>query len=85
MSKKLNTAQRNYSITERECLAVILGVERFRCYLELQEFEVITDHPIEQTLGKVQGHKFSISYRKGKEYILVVPDALSSMYSDDWR
>lgn len=44
MSKKLNSAERNYSVTERKCLAVILGIERFRCYLELQEFEVVTDH-----------------------------------------
>lgn len=44
MSKKLNSAQRNYSVTERECLAAIEAIKRFRCYLELQEFEVITDH-----------------------------------------
>ncbi|XP_065356057.1 uncharacterized protein LOC135950441 [Calliphora vicina] len=44
MSKKLNTAQRNYSVTERECLAAIEAIKKFRCYLELQEFEVITDH-----------------------------------------
>lgn len=44
MSKKLNSAQRNYSVTERECLAAIEAIQKFRCYLELQEFEVITDH-----------------------------------------
>jgi hypothetical protein len=44
MSKNLNSAQKNYSVTERECLVVIMGIERFRCYLELQEFEVVTDH-----------------------------------------
>lgn len=44
MSKKLNTAQRNYSVTERECLAAIEAIKRFRCYLEMQEFEIITDH-----------------------------------------
>lgn len=44
MSKKLNSSQRNYSVTERECLAAIEAIKRFRCYIELQEFEVITDH-----------------------------------------
>lgn len=29
MSKKLNSAQRNYSVRERECLVVILGIDRF--------------------------------------------------------
>jgi hypothetical protein len=95
MSKKLNSAQRNYSVTERECLAVILGIERFRCYLELQEFEVVTDHSSLSWLMRqanlkgrlarwamnLQGHKFTISHRKGKEH--VVPDALSRMYSEE--
>lgn len=44
MSKKLNTAHRNYSVTERECLAAVEAIKRFRCYLKLQEFEVISDH-----------------------------------------
>lgn len=44
MSKKLSTSQRNYSVTERECLAALEAIKKFRCYLELQDFEVITDH-----------------------------------------
>lgn len=89
MSKKLNTAQRNYSVTERECLAALEAIKKFRCYLELQEFEVITDHSslvwlmkqqdltgrLARWVWKLQGFKFSISHRKGKHN--VVPDALS--------
>lgn len=52
MSKKLNTAQRNYSVTEREYLAAVEAVKRFRCYLELQDFEIITDHSSLQWLMK---------------------------------
>jgi len=30
VSKKLNKAQRNYSVTEQECLAAIVCIKRFR-------------------------------------------------------
>ncbi|KAM8707567.1 hypothetical protein ACLKA7_014661 [Drosophila subpalustris] len=73
MSKKLNTAQRNYSVTERECLSAVLTIEKFRCYLELQEFELITDHAsllwlmrqpnlrgrLARWAMRLQGYKFS--------------------------
>ncbi|XP_037824418.1 uncharacterized protein LOC119612660 [Lucilia sericata] len=89
MSKKLNSAQRNYSVTERECLAAMEAIKRFRCYLEMQEFEVITDHSsllwlmrqpdlsgrLARWVFKLQSYNFSISHRKGKDN--VVPDALS--------
>ncbi|KAH8318249.1 hypothetical protein KR059_000700, partial [Drosophila kikkawai] len=89
MSKKLSKSQRNYSVTERECLAVILAIEKFRCYLELQPFEVVTDHSsllwlmrqqnvsgrLARWIFRLQAFKFTISHRKGKDHI--VPDALS--------
>jgi len=43
-SKKLSSAQRNWSVTERECYAVLKALEKCRCYIEMQDFEVITDH-----------------------------------------
>lgn len=95
MSKKLNTAQRNYSVTERECLAAVLAIEKFRCYLELQEFELITDHAsllwlmrqpnlkgrLARWAMRLQGYRFSVSHRRGSENI--VPDALSRMHVED--
>ncbi|CAG9829901.1 unnamed protein product [Diabrotica balteata] len=43
-SKKLNKAQKNYSTTERELLAIIHGLDAFRYYLEGRKFTIITDH-----------------------------------------
>ncbi|KAH8360922.1 hypothetical protein KR084_010806, partial [Drosophila pseudotakahashii] len=93
MSCKLTTTQRNYSVTERECLAALEAIDRFRCYLELQEFEVITDHAslvwlmrqrdlkgrLARWAMKLQGYRFTVSHRRGKDNI--VPDALSRFYS----
>lgn len=40
----LYSAERNYSITERECLAVIWARKTFRCYFDELPIKVITDH-----------------------------------------
>lgn len=91
MSKKLNTAQRNYSVTELECLAAILCVAKFRCYVEGMKFTIITDHASLKWLMsqkdlagrlarwslKLQGFNFDIEHRKGSANI--VPDTLSRM------
>lgn len=95
MSQKLNKAQRNYSVTELECLAVVLAINKFRIYIEGHEFSVITDHSSLRWLMnqkdlngrlarwalKLQGLNFSIVHRKGKDNI--VPDALSRSFMDE--
>ena len=43
-SKLLNAAQRNYTVTERELLAVVEAVKQWRCYLADKPFTVVTDH-----------------------------------------
>lgn len=94
-SKKLNSAQRNYSITELECYAAVLGVKHFRAYVEMMPFTIITDHASlkwlmgQKDLGgrlcrwslKLQAFNFEIEHRKGSANI--VPDALSRMYVEE--
>lgn len=95
MSKKLNQAQRNYSVTEQECLAAMLSIKKFRAYVEGHEFTVITDHASLKWLMsqtdlnsrlarwalKLQGFRFKIEHRKGSQN--VVPDALSRVNTED--
>lgn len=44
VSHKLNKAQRNYTMTELECLAVVMTITKFISYIEGQDFKVVTDH-----------------------------------------
>lgn len=88
-SQKLSSAQRKYQTTERECLAVILAVEKFRPYIEGVKFTVITDHAsllwlrnLKDPTGRLgrwalrlQPYDFVLQHRKGK--FMVVADALS--------
>ncbi|KAH8298698.1 hypothetical protein KR018_006899, partial [Drosophila ironensis] len=95
ISKKLSKAQKNYSVTEQECLAAIVCIKRFRPYVEEHKFTVITDHAslgwlmaqpdLRSRLGrwaaKLQAYRFHIEHRKGKLH--VVPDALSRVHEGE--
>lgn len=43
-SRLLSAAERNYSTTEREALAIVWSLARFRGYIEGAEIVVVTDH-----------------------------------------
>ncbi|XP_029732414.2 uncharacterized protein LOC109415089 [Aedes albopictus] len=88
-SQKLSSSERKYSVTERECLAVIRAVEKFRGYIEGVKFVVYCDHAalsyllslknptalMSRWILRLNAFDLEIKYRKGS--VNVVPDALS--------
>lgn len=91
MSQKFTATQRKYQVTELECLAVILAIEKFRPYIEGTQFKVITDHHsllwlknlrdpngrLARWALRLQAYDYTLVHRKGKNHI--VPDALSRL------
>lgn len=89
LSRSLTRPERNYSSTERECLAALWAVEKLRCYLELSKFYLVTDcHSLlwlenlkdpQGRLGRwalrLQQFDYEVIHRRGKDHI--VPDTLS--------
>jgi len=74
-SRHLSKAERNYSATEKEALAIVCAVEYFRVYLYGQEFKICTDHQplkwmfsikVARWIMKLSEYQFSIEYKPGK-------------------
>lgn len=89
LSRSLTKLERRYSVIEKECLAILVALEKLRPYLQGVKFTVITDHyalkwlyNIKDPIGRIarwsvrlQQYDFDIIHRKGRDH--TVPDALS--------
>lgn len=94
-SRLLTPAERNYHTTEREALAVVWALDKFRGYVEGASVSVATDHqPLKWLLAlktpsgrlarwamKIQHYDLDIGYTPGK--VNVVADTLSRPVNDD--
>ena len=88
-SRKLSVAEKNYTVTELEALAIVESIKHFRYYLFGRHFTVFTDHAALQYLFKFKSnvpriarwalllteYDWDIRYKTGKSH--VIPDALS--------
>ena len=77
--RALRPDERKWSVTELECLAVIVGIETYKHYLSQHKFKVYTDHKALQWLEniknptgrlgrwamKLQANNFEIVHRSG--------------------
>jgi RNase H-like domain found in reverse transcriptase/Integrase zinc binding domain len=84
-------AEPRYTTTEKECLAVVFGLRKFRHLLHGEDFVVVTDHialtwllslrePKERLarwIVEIQMFRFTVCYSRGDGELMAVPDALS--------
>jgi len=103
VNRSLSPVERRYSQTEKEALALVFAVERLKYYLVGREFDLVTDHKplecifsprskpcarIERWVLRLQGFKFRVIYRAGKNNIAdplsrLLPDNASIMTEND--
>jgi hypothetical protein len=80
-SRSLTKAEQNYATTEKECLAVIWGVEKFHHYLYGRKFRIVTDHIALKWLQtselkgrrarwvlRLQPYDYEIIYKQGRKH-----------------
>ncbi|KAI1304424.1 Transposon Ty3-G Gag-Pol polyprotein [Halotydeus destructor] len=88
-SRSLSKAEKNYSVTELECLGIIFGIRKCHTYIYGRHFTIVTDHHALTWLQSLkegnrrlinwslylQNYHFSVIYKRGKIHSNV--DALS--------
>jgi transposase InsO family protein len=98
-SRKFTGAESRYNTTERECLAVVYGLRKFRYMLHGERFEIVTDHlalkwilSLSEPKGRLARWALEISaygefqmvYASGSSRMMVIPDALSRADCDPY-
>ena len=81
-SKVLDKAQRNYSVTDREALAIVWALEHFNTYLEGHKYTAVTDHAalkylhtaehktprMHRMVLRLQPYELKLHYTKGETH-----------------
>ncbi|KAF9763117.1 Retrovirus-related Pol polyprotein from transposon gypsy [Nosema granulosis] len=95
-SRTLGETEKNYSISEKEMLAAIWGMEKFEYFLKGREFTLVTDHialkainekgelksaRISRWIERIQQFNFEVEYKPG-ESIPHHVDGLSRLAKD---